>query len=174
VTKRFAASKSITNKFTFEFSKTMSIFASITVSASVKLFGLFDFKRSNTLGFGSSVTQHQRWETSTADTYSINQDVTIPPFRRVTVEGALEMAENDEKPYVAQMLVKMNIIRLTKYSGAVVRESLPNWKIREHLQKHVEGKFLRYTADGVLIETRGTVRGSFGISTKLNLKEFPV
>jgi len=86
----------------------------------------------------------------------------------------MEMADNVEKPFVAQMLAKMTVVRLTLFSREIAREIFPRWKLREYLDKYVKGKYIRDSEDGVLYETKGTVRGSFGISTNLTVKDFAV
>jgi len=174
LTQTFAVTKSITNSFTFEFSKTLREFSSVTVKAGIAIEGVFSLESETTTEREINVAENQQWTTITSHNFSIHQTITILPFRRVTVEGVIQMAENVEKPFVAQILVSMSVISLTSFSRAAVVEKVPRWMLRERLEKHVQGKYIQDTADGILFEISGTMRGSFGVSTMLHVKEFPV
>jgi len=190
ITQTFDVKKTITSSYTFGFSKTVRTFGKLSVKAGISLNG-----NSNApLGNGGSasgnvsaeasvgaegslevsVQDNQQWTTTTEDSFSINQVVTIPSFRSITVDGIIQMAEDVEVPFVAQILVSMSNRRLTRFSRAIVRETLPRWQIRGYLQRNVQGRIIQDTEDGILFETNGTLRGTFGVSTVLHVKEFPV
>jgi len=173
LTQTFAAKKSIDSTYTFEFSKSLHAFFSVTVKADVTVTPFtagFEIKGELTY----SISENQQWTTTVSHTFSLNQVVTILPFRRVTIDGVIEMTENVERPFVAQILASMTVIRLSSFSRTVVRDPILHWELREYFEKYVQGKYIRDTGDGILFETKGTVRGSFGISTLLNVKEFPI
>jgi hypothetical protein len=173
MTQTFDISKTIVCSYTFGFSKTTSVFAKLSVSADIALPGWKSNVKAET-GLDVSVTDNQEWTTTTTDTFSIKQVVTIPSFRRVTFDGIIEMAENVRMDFVAQILVSMSSIRLTKYTQTLVKQSLPRWQIKNYLLNHVDGRIIQDTEDGVLFETNGTLQGTFGVETLLHAKEFPI
>jgi len=125
-------------------------------------------------GLDVKVNDNQEWTTVTEDTFSIDQVVTIPAFRSITIDGTIDVADNVELSFTSQILVSMSTIRLTKYSRAVVKKSLPRYQIRENLLKHVDGRIISDTEDGILFETNGTLRGTYGIAAVLHVRESPV
>jgi len=125
-------------------------------------------------GLDVNVEENQKWTSVTENTFNINQVVTVPAFRTITIDGTVDIADNVELGFTCQILVSMTTIRLTKYSRVVVKRPLPIYKIKENLLKHVDGRIVAETEEGILWETNGTLRGTFGVEAVLRVSESPV
>jgi len=166
-----SAEKSVSDTFTFGFKESLKVFTKVTVMAGIPLIG----KAETEAGIEGSFEAYQELSSSTTHTFAIHQEVPVAPFKRVHVHGILSIADNVIMPFRAKMEVTLNVHRLTRTGHHAVPRPVPAELLEEYLKANkVDGVIVEKRGNVVVIEVTGIVRGTWGITTVLDVQEAPL
>jgi hypothetical protein len=171
ITQTVTAEKSVSDTFTFGFKESLKVFTTITVMAGLPLIG----KAETESGIEGNFEANQELSSTTTHTFTINQEVPVAPFSRVHVHGILSIVDSVELPFRAKIEVTLNINRLTTIGHHVVPRPVHAELLEEFLKANkVEGTIVERRGNTVVLEVTGTVRGTWGITTVLQVDEAPL
>jgi len=171
ITQTVTAERAQADTFTFGFQQSLKIFSTVTAEAGLPLIG----KATTESGIEANFGFNQELSSTSTHTFTISQEVTVAPFKRVRIHGVLSIADNVVMPFRARMEVTLNINRLTTYGWQIVQRPVPADLLEEYLKANrVEGTIIERRGNTVVIEVTGTVRGTWGINSLLHVNEAPV
>jgi len=171
VTQTITATKAVSNVFTFGFSESLKAFAKVTVEAGIPLVG----KATAETGIEAGFEAHQELSSTTSHIFAIKQEIPVQPHTRIHVSGVVTVADNVVLNFRSKIEVTMNINRLTTYGRQDVPRAVPAELVEEYLKHNkVEGIIIQRKENKLVLKVKGTVQGTYGIDTILNVHEVPL
>jgi hypothetical protein len=111
-------------------------------------------------GRDSSSSNGDATTTSKEVSYSIDKEISVPPFSKVQVMSYVNWIENLPIPYKAKITVT------GVYKNSKENKTLDSQALKNALQKiKFDEHLLNETSTSLIFETHGTIMGSFGLDS---------